>query len=116
MVQLTLDVFSEWRRKTDEAMERHRKRNGAYAKYWWELGFRCSPLIESPNDDLSKFFPTKEMGNTWQPCDSTYTYIITEATEDTYTVVTVNDEGLDDYEFRKGDMPHWEGRNFWITR
>jgi hypothetical protein len=57
-----------------------------------------------------------DMKERWNPSGCVYTYIIAESGEDNYLIMTENEYGFRDYQFRKGDVPNYTYAKFWITQ
>ncbi len=100
--------------KASKAFNEYHRKNSYYPKEWWELDFHFT-MLPVKWSEVYKYYPTKEMANKWQPDICAYTYIIVEASEDSYVIVTENLYGLDNYRFTNRDRANYAYGKFWIT-
>lgn len=95
--------------------ERYHVEKGHYPSEWWQLEifYTAMPYRTS---EVEQYYPTRDMKERWNPAGCVYTYIIAESGEDNYLIMTENEYGFQNYQFKKGDVPNYAYAKFWITQ
>jgi hypothetical protein len=83
-----------------EAMDEYHQKTGKYPKEWYLLDFAFANGPYRIDDPDVK--PTKSLGNKWQPKDCKYVYEIASATQDSFLIQAIDEDGLAKYEIEQG--------------
>jgi hypothetical protein len=83
-----------------EAMDEYHQNTREYPQEWYLLDFTFANgpyRIDDPNVK-----PTKMLGNRWRPRDCEYIYEISSASQDSFLIQAINQDGLIEYEIEQG--------------
>ena len=90
-----------------EVMHEYRQEYGLFPKEWYnlEIAFVGGPTYAYRIGDPGTY-PMPENGNSWQPKDCVYRYVIESATANTFRIIAVSPDGNIAYELtEKMDSP-----------